>query len=176
MRHERQSHTLQPTALVNEAFLKIQSARLPAEFWMDEGKVLGIVAHAMEQILNDWADAHSAKKRGGQHRRRVHLDENQAQEFAEGENVLRLDSGLLMKPEQSEEVLGVREALTALRRAAPRQARIMQLQFYGGLTQNEVATALGLSVETIKIETRKAKAFLKVHLTKRQYLGSRKTA
>lgn len=118
----------------------------------------------MEQVLNDWADAYHAGKRGGLTRKRVPLDENQRREFGQSEDPAKLDRALMLSPQQSEEILGVREALVALRKTAPRQADVVQLQFYGGLTQEEVAKALQLSVETVKLDTKKAKAFLKVKL------------
>jgi len=165
MRHERPDHTLQPTALVNEAFIKTYKNSLPSDFWDDPAKALRLIAHAMEQILNDHADAHYARKRGGIDRRRVPLDENQAREFAPNADVpLLLDSELLVAPEQSEKVLAVRESLSTLRQVAPRQAEILRLQFYCGLTQEELAGLLNLSVEAVKLETRKAKAFLKSRL------------
>jgi RNA polymerase sigma factor (sigma-70 family) len=121
----------------------------------------------MEQILNDQADAHRAKKRGGANRQRVPLDERQAREFVESASWVQLDSELLIKPEQSEEIVAVREALRLLRHISPRQALVTELQFYSGLTQEEVATALDVSLETVKADSRKAKVFLKVHLTEK---------
>ena len=165
MRLERPDHTLQPTALVNEAFIKIFKGRVPSGFWEDPSHALKLIAHGMEQILNDYADAYKAGKRGGKIRKRVPMDEEQAQEFAQNEVPANLDSALLVNPEQSESILGVREALRLLRRTSTRQAEVLQLQFYGGLTQEEVASALGLSLKTIKLDTRKAKAFLQLHLS-----------
>jgi RNA polymerase sigma-70 factor, ECF subfamily len=168
MRHERSDHTLQPTALVNEAFIKMYKTSLPADFWDDPSKALRLIAHAMEQILNDHADARNAQKRGGADRRRVPLDENQAREFAPNADASPLlDSELLVAPEQSEKVLAVRELISKLRQDAPRQAEILRLQFHCGLTQDEVAGILGVSVETVKLDTRKAKAFLKARLQER---------
>jgi RNA polymerase sigma factor (sigma-70 family) len=166
MRGERPDHTLQPTALVNEAFLKIFSGSLSADFWTDPTRAVKLIAHAMEQILNDHADAHQAQKRGGKERKQVPIDDQQAREFLDSNCFAQLDSALLIKPEQSETVLGVREALRLLRKVSPRQADVIQLQFYGGLTQEEIAASLRLSLETIKLDTRKAKAFLRVHLTR----------
>jgi len=164
MRFERPDHTLQPTALVNEAFIKLFSANLSADFWEDSSRAMRLIAHAMEEILNDHADAHRAQKRGGAHKQRVPLDEQQAREFGDGELNIRIDPDLLVRPEQSATVLGVRKALQLLRKASPREARVLQLQFYGGLTQEEVAAALGVSLETVKLDSRKAKAFVKTHL------------
>jgi RNA polymerase sigma factor (sigma-70 family) len=164
MRRERPEHTLQPTALVNEAFLKIFRGSLPTDFWVDPSSATKLIAHAMEQILNDHADAHQAQKRGGPARQQVPISEQQAREFFDSDSFVQLDSALLIKPEQSETIVGVREALRILRKISPRQASVIQLQFYGGLTQEEVSGSLGVSLETVKLDTRKAKAFLKVHL------------
>jgi RNA polymerase sigma-70 factor, ECF subfamily len=164
MHRERPDHTLQPTALINEAFLKVFTGLLPMDFWADSATALKLIAHAMEQILNDHADAYRAQKRGGPERKRVPIDQQQAREFLDSDSFVQIDSALLIRPEQSETIVGVREALRILRRNSPRQASVIQLQFYGGLTQEEVAASLGVSLETVKLDTRKAKAFLKVHL------------
>lgn len=164
MRFERIDHTLQATALVNEAFIKIYKSDLPEDFWVDPARAVRMIAHAMEEILNDHADAHHAHKRGGPQKQRVPIDETQARELAVGELKIRIDDELLVRPEQSETVLGVRKALALLRKASPRRARVLQLQFYGGLTQEEIAAVLGVSLETVKLDTRKAKAFVKTHL------------
>jgi RNA polymerase sigma-70 factor (ECF subfamily) len=164
MRSERPDHTLQPTALVNEAYLKFFRARLPVDFWNEPGRALRLVAHAMEQILNDHADAYRASKRGGAQKVRVAVDEEQAREFGDGEPIARLDPALFVSPTQSEEILAVGEALSLLRQTSPRQAQVVQLKFYGGLKQEETAAMLNVSVETVKLDWKKAKAFLKVHL------------
>jgi len=165
MRFERSDHTLESAALVNEAFIKIFKSRLPAGFWDDPARALRLIAHAMEQILNDHADAHWARKRGGKDRKRVPIDEHQACDFGDQDAPRKIDSELLINPQQSESILGVRESLRILRSKSPRQANVIQLQFYGGLTQEEVAAALDLSLETVKLDTRKAKALLRTHLS-----------
>ncbi len=164
MRFERPDHTLQPTALVNEAFIKIFKTEVSPDFWTDSSRALRLIAHAMEQILNDHADAHQAHKRGGAQKQRVPLDDQQARDFGDGELKIQIDSELLVKPEQSATVMGVRKALEMLRKVSPREARVLQLQFYGGLTQEEIAAVLGVSLETVKLDTRKAKAFVKTQL------------
>jgi RNA polymerase sigma-70 factor (ECF subfamily) len=164
MRLERPDHTLQATALVNEAYIKIFKSELPVDFWADSARAVRLIAHAMEEILNDHADAHKALKRGGAGKERVPLNEDQAREFADGEAKVGIDPDLLIKPEQSETVLGVRKALELLRKSSPRAARVLQLQFYGGLTQEEIAAVLDVSLETVKLDTRKAKAFVKEHM------------
>lgn len=164
MRFERPDHTLQPTALVNEAFIKLFSGNVSQDFGTDSARALRLIAHAMEEILNDHADAHRAQKRGGPQKQRVPIDEQQAREFGDGELKIGVDSELLVRPEQSETVLGVRKALELLRKTSPREARVLQLQFYGGLTQEEIAAVLDVSLETVKLDARKAKAFVKAQL------------
>jgi RNA polymerase sigma-70 factor (ECF subfamily) len=164
MRYERPDHTLQPTALVNEAFIKLFKADLSSDFWVDSSRTLRLIAHAMEEILNDYADAHRADKRGGPQKQRVPIDEQQARELGDGELKAQVDSELLIRPEQSEAVLAVRKALEMLRKDSPREARVLQLRFYGGLKLNEIAAVLGVSLETVKLDTRKAKAFVKTYL------------
>lgn len=164
MRYERPDHTLQPTALVNEAFIKLFKADLSEDFGVDPSRALGLIAHAMEEILNDHADAYRADKRGGTQKQRVPLDEQQAREFGEGELKTQVDSELLIGPEQSEKVLAVRKALEMLRKDSPREARVLQLRFYGGLKLHEIAAVLGVSLETVKLDARKAKAFMKTYL------------
>jgi RNA polymerase sigma-70 factor, ECF subfamily len=157
MRSERPEHTLQPTALVNEAYLKVFKTRLPPDFWNETGRAMRLIARAMEQILNDYADAHHAAKRGGANQR-VAIDGEASRPMA------RFDPALLVNPEQSEQILAVREALRLLRETSPRQAQVVQFQFYGGLKQEETAAVLNVSVETVRLDWRKAKAFLKIHL------------
>jgi RNA polymerase sigma-70 factor (ECF subfamily) len=164
MRDERPDHTLQPTALVNEAFIKLFKADLSQDFGVDPSRALGLIAHAMEEILNDHADAHRADKRGGPQKQRVPIDEQQAREFGDGELKTQVDSELLIGPEQSEKVLAVRKALEILRKDSPREARVLQLRFYGGLKLHEIAAVLGVSLETVKLDVRKAKAFMKTFL------------
>jgi RNA polymerase sigma factor (sigma-70 family) len=167
MRFERIDHTLQPTALVNEAFIKVFKAEVAPDFWADESQALRLIANAMEQILNDHADAHHAFKRGGSQKHRVPLDEQQAREFGDAELNVQIDPELLVRPDQSEKVLGVRKVLEMLRESSPREARVLQLRFYCGLTQEEIAAVLGVSLETVKLDVRKAKAFMKTHLSSR---------
>jgi RNA polymerase sigma-70 factor (ECF subfamily) len=164
MRFERPDHTLQATALVNEAFIKLFKTDQPAEIWADSSQALRLIANAMEQILNDHADAHNAHKRGGAQRQRVPIDEQQARELGDDDQKVRIDTQLLVKSDQSEKVLGVRKVLELLRKSSPREARVLQLRFYCGLTLEEIAAVLGVSLETIKLDARKAKAFMKAHL------------
>lgn len=164
---ERASHTLQPTALVNEAFIKVFKKGPNTTVALDREKMIPVFAHAMGEILNDMADRHATKKRGGNHRQRVPLDENQAIEFADGGDIRGIDPTLMTSPEQSEEILAVREALSLLTEISPRQAEVLQLQYYSGLTQDEIASIIGVSVDLVKLDTRKAKAFLRTRLSRK---------
>jgi RNA polymerase sigma factor (sigma-70 family) len=137
---------------------------LPDDFGENKSRTMRVIAHAMEQILNDHADAYRANKRGGAEKRRIPVDEHQAHEWNEDESQGLLDTALVVKPVRFEVVLGVRNGLRRLRQISPREAQVLQLHFYGGLTQQEIAASLGVSVETVKLDERKARAFLKVYL------------
>jgi RNA polymerase sigma factor (sigma-70 family) len=167
MRFERPDHTLQPTALVNEAFIKLFKSDVAPDFWADSSQALRLIANAMEQILNDHADAHNAHKRGGAQKKRVPMDEQQARELGDGDVKVQIDADLLVRSDQCEKVLGVRKALELLRKSSPREARVLQLRFYCGLTQEEIAAVLGVSLETVKLDIHKAKAFMKAQLVPR---------
>jgi RNA polymerase sigma factor (TIGR02999 family) len=171
MRSERIDHTLQPTALVNEAFIKIFRGNIPQDFWIDRSRAIRYIVRAMGQLLNDYADASNSQKRGGGNKRRIVLEDAQQAkpEFASSSRLGDLAS--LVTPESSERIVAVREALDLLRRTAPRQAEIVELMFYGGLSQEEIAALLDVSVETVKLDWRKAKAFLHLTLSGQSKLG-----
>jgi RNA polymerase sigma factor (sigma-70 family) len=163
MASERPDHTLQATALINEAFVRI-FRNGDAGRWESEGHAINAISLAIERILIDHAAARVAAKRGGK-QNRVALDQGQSEEFGGGVQRERLDEELLVEPEQSERVLGVREALSDLEKEAPRRARVVRLQFYGGLTQEEIAAILGVSTETVKLDWKKAREYLKLRLS-----------
>jgi len=145
MRDERVSHTLQPTALVNEAFLRlVDQTRID---WRNRAHFFGVAAQLMRRVLVDHARERAAAKRGGQ-RARIDLD--------------HVEIGLT--PEGSEQLLAVEEALTRLRSFDPQQERIVELRFYGGLTVEETAEALRVSPRTVKREWAMAKAWLQAEL------------
>jgi RNA polymerase sigma-70 factor, ECF subfamily len=172
MRLERSSHTLQASGLVNEVFIKIFRGKRSTTFFQDLPTAIRYLSHAMGQILCDHANAHQAQKRGGTSQKRVPLDEGQAKDFFESETWVQPDSDLLVRPDQSEEILAVREALSLLRQSSSRQALVIELQFYAGLTQKEISSLLDISIESIKLDTRKAKAFLKFRLTTKKGLST----
>ncbi len=141
---ERPGHTLQPTALVHEAFLRlVGSPGVPA----GRSDFIALAATAMRRVLVDHARARKAAKRGGD-RRRIALDAAQAPGEDPGEvDVLALDESL--------------ERLAAL---DPRQARIVELRFFGGLGVEAVASVLGVSARTVEADWRMARAWLRREL------------
>lgn len=144
LRHERRDHTLQPTALVNEAYLRLLGQR--SVDWQNRAQFLGIAAQAMRRVLVDHARARAAGKRGGP-QTRVTLDEVHAVSPGEDVDVLALD-----------------EALEELAEFDARLARVVELRFFGGLTNPEVAEALGISVATVDRERATAVAWLRRRL------------
>jgi RNA polymerase sigma factor (TIGR02999 family) len=147
LRRERPGHTLQPTALVNEAFLKL-IGNTRAE-WRDRAQFYGVAARLMRRILVDYARKRAAGKRGGGHQ--VTLEEN-----------------LVLREEKLEDVLGVDEALERLEALDARQGRIVELRFFSGLTVEEIAEVMQISTPTVKREWSSAKAWLHRELTARQ--------
>jgi RNA polymerase sigma factor (TIGR02999 family) len=143
LRRERPDHTLQPTALVNEAFLKLVDQR--AAKWQNRAHFFGIAAQAMRRILVDHARAHAASKRGGAMRR------------------VPLDDAMLGRPVDVD-LLDLDEALTRLAAMDPQQSRIVELRFFGGLTMEETAEVMHISPATIGREWRMAKAWLSAEL------------
>jgi RNA polymerase sigma factor (TIGR02999 family) len=146
MHFERGSHTLQPTALVHEAYLRL--AGQPDSIWQDRSRILGLAAHAMRNILVDYARARGADKRGA------------------GVVQVTLDEGAAASESSLVDVIAVDEALTRLADLDARQARILEMHFFGGLTFEEIAAQLDISERTIKREWAMARAWLHVELGK----------
>jgi RNA polymerase sigma factor (TIGR02999 family) len=138
LRRERPDHTLQPTALVHEAYLRL--ARSQDEVWQDRAHFFGIAARLMRQILVNHAKAHDSAKRGGP-ARKLPLDEA---------NALR----------QPPHLLALDEALQALARTHPRQSEVVELKFFGGLEAREIAEVLGVSEKTVLRDWNFAKLWL----------------
>jgi RNA polymerase sigma factor (TIGR02999 family) len=139
MRRERPGHTLQPTALVNEAFLRLISQN--GVEWKDRAHFFGVAARLMREILVDYARQHAAAKRGGGIR-------------------ITLDDSLLISESRLEEVVAWDEVLNRLEHLDARQSRIVELRFFGGLSVEEVAEVLQISTPTVKREWASAKAWL----------------
>jgi RNA polymerase sigma factor (TIGR02999 family) len=144
MRNEKAGHTLQPTALVHEAYERLIGVDLP---WRNRAHFLGVAAQVMRRILVDHARARNAAKRGVDYSR-VSLDE--AVELADGDS--------------DELVLGLDEALAKLGRFDELKSRILEMRFFGGLTYDQAAAALDISPATLDRELRLAKAWLKHEL------------
>ena len=140
MGRERPGHTLQPTALVNETFLRLLDAQGVA--WQDRSHFLGIAARLMRRVLVDHARTRGRRKRGGDHDH-VPLDEEVAAAPCLDFNLLALD-----------------RALEALAFVDERKARVIEMRFFGGLTVDETASALQVSVDTVKRDWRLAKIWL----------------
>jgi RNA polymerase sigma-70 factor (ECF subfamily) len=151
LRHERPGQTLQATALVHEAFLRLSKEK--NQPWKNRTHFLAIAALSMRQILVQRARARHAEKRGGQHAERITLDESVAagtggREPGSGIDVLELDAAL--------------DKLAAL---DPQQAKIVELRYFGGLTVEEAADALDISPATVKRHWTLARAWLKKELS-----------
>lgn len=140
LRNERANHTLQPTALVHEAYLKLVGQETQ---WQDRAHFFGIAARSMREILIDHARIRNAEKRGGAEKTQIVLDE--AVSYGGGTNldVVRLD-----------------EALRELERLDKRQAQIVEMKFFGGLKVEEIAEVLDISPATVKRHWATAKMFL----------------
>lgn len=144
MRRERPDHTLQATALVNEAFLKLVDQR--AVRWQNRAHFFGIAAQAMRRILVDHARAHVSDKRGA------------------GERPVPLDEAVALTHMPSPELLALDEALTRLARFDIQQSRVVELRFFGGLTMEETAEVLRISPATVGREWTMARAWLYAEL------------
>ena len=140
LRKERQDHTLQPTALVNEAFLKLIDQR--AVKWQNRAHFFGIAAQAMRRILVDHARAYAAGKRG------------------EGARKLPLDDAIVIAGPIDIDLLALDQALMRLATIDPQQSRVVELRFFGGLTMDETAEVMHISPATVGREWRMAKAWL----------------
>ena len=137
---ERRAFTLQPTALVNEAYLRLLKDR--KQDWRTRAQVIGIAAMSMRQILIEAARARHARKRGGELAR------------------VTLDEGLVADEARTVDVLAVDDALHKLAAIDAQQARLVELRFFGGLTIEESAAALGVSPATVKRHWAVARAWL----------------
>src|ERR1700687_2322766 len=140
MRRERTDHTLQATALVNEAYLKLVEQR--SVRWQSRSHFFAIAAQTMRRILIDHARFHLRGKRG------------------QGQKMVALDEALLFSLEQSEEFLRLDESLERLAQFDPRQSKIVEMRFFAGLTVEETAEVLQVSPKTVKRDWSVAKAWL----------------
>src|SRR5215468_2842544 len=133
MRRERPDHTLQPTALIHEAYIRLVNQA--PKLWKNRSHFLAVAALMMRQILVDHARARLAEKRG---KRMVHVSIDDA----------GVSNLLVRDPEQAEDLIALHEALNQLETIDPRQSQILHLRFFGGLSVREAAKVLEISERT----------------------------
>ena len=140
MRNDRREHTLQPTALVHEAYIKLVD--ISDIDWKDRAHFFAVAANVMRNILVDYARAHYAEKRGG-HAQHISLED--ADELSSHAEI---------------DLLSIDEALRELAKFDARQSKIVELRFFGGLTIEETASVMGISIATVKREWVLARTWL----------------
>src|SRR5262249_54079204 len=140
LRRERRDHTLQPTALVHEAYIKLVAQRNAD--WQNRAHFFAVASNLMRRILVDYARRQLRAKRGA------------------GPTKLSLDEVVLLSPDRPDKMLALDQCLTRLEKLDPRQSRIVELRYFGGLTVDEVAEVLGVSPTTVRREWTSAKAYL----------------
>lgn len=145
LRRERQGHTLQPTALVNEAYLKLVDQRNPR--WQNRAQFFGISAQLMRRILVDHARQNQAAKRGGADQQRLSITSAE---------------GLINQPQV--DLLALNEALDELSKMDEQQGRIVELKFFGGLSIDETAEVMGIGHATVERDWKMARAWLRRQL------------
>lgn len=141
LQRERPDHTLQATGLVHEAYLRLVDQSTTT--WQNRAHFFGVAAQVMRRILVDYARAHRAEKRGG------------------GWDKLAFDEALAPAAERSIDLVALDDALKDLLALDPRQSQIVELRFFGGLTNEEIGEVLDVSPRTVKREWRMAKAWLR---------------
>ena len=145
LQQERPDHTLQATGLVHEAYLHLVDQTTTT--WQNRAHFLGVAAQVMRRILVDHARTHRAEKRGG------------------GWDKIAFDEALVPLAERSIDLIALDDALKDLLALDPRQSQIVELRFFGGLTNEEIAELLNISPTTVKREWRMAKAWLRREIT-----------
>ena len=143
LRRERPGHTLQPTALIHEAYLRLVDQKVPE--WQNRAHFFSVASQIMRQILVDFARSKSAAKRGG---------------------VLQvtLDDSLAVVGARAEEFLALHEGLERLKGFDERKARVIEMRYFGGMTREEVAEAMGLTLATVKRDLMLGEAWLRKEL------------
>lgn len=147
LRQERDGHTLQPTALVHEAYCRLIDTCQPD--FNGRSHFLGVAAHVMRQILIDHARGHNASKRGA------------------GQVIFSLDESMDAPQERDSTAIRVDDALRALEQHDARKAQLIEMRFFGGMTAEESAEVLRLPVQKVRSELRVAQAWLKRELDNR---------
>lgn len=145
LRSERPNHTLQATALVNEAYIRLVQQDQPE--WNSRAHFTAVAARYMRQILVDYARKRKSAKRGS------------------GDPVFSLEEAAIAIPQRGENLLDLDEALSELNRLSPDKARMVEMRFFGGMTQEEIAIVEGLHVNTVGRQLRMATAWLQTQLS-----------
>jgi RNA polymerase sigma-70 factor, ECF subfamily len=143
MRRERPHHTLQPTALIHEAWVRLTKQSVPR--WNGRAHFFGVAAQIMRQILVDFARHHQAEKRGGG-------------------NQIQLDARLPLAASAAKDFLALNEALEKLKAWDARKAKVIELRYFGGMSRDEIAEMLSLTLPTVKRDLSVAEAFLRREL------------
>jgi RNA polymerase sigma factor (TIGR02999 family) len=152
MTRERPDHTLQTTALVHEAFIRlVDASRID---WQDRTHFFAISANLMRRILVDWARSRGYRKRGGQARR------------------ISLDEAPLISPAPETDLVQLNDALEKLEKFDSRKAKVVELRFFGGLNLDETAEVLKVSRDTVKRDWNLAKTWLLSEMAERRKNGS----
>ena len=142
LRRGRPNQTLQPTALINEACLRLLGQAEPIQ-WENRAHFFGIAARLMRLILVDYSRARNAAKRGGM------------------AHPVTLEDALVLSPNRAPDVLQVNEALDQLAKVDERKAKVIELRYFGGMDREEIAAALALTVPTVKRDLRLGEAWLR---------------
>jgi RNA polymerase sigma-70 factor (ECF subfamily) len=140
MEGQRPDHTLQTTALVDEAYLRLADQTSPS--WQNRAHFFAVAARAMRQILVNYARSNRAQKRGG------------------GALKVELDEAAIVSPEQSQAIVDLHEALEKLGTLDSRKARVVELKYFGGLNHDEIAEVMKVSTVTVRRDWVFAKAWL----------------
>jgi RNA polymerase sigma-70 factor, ECF subfamily len=144
MRRERRDHTLQPTALINEAYLRLAG---DATDWQNHAHFIAVAANVMRRVLVDHARMHKAGIRGGDFQR------------------VEFEEGIAISRERSGEVVALDDALHELERVSPRQARIVELRYFAGLSVDEIGAILKIAPRSIQREWASARIWLFKRMT-----------
>src|SRR6478736_2449155 len=141
---QRSDHTLQTTALVNEAYLRLADQTNPS--WQNRAHFFAVAARAMRQIVVDYARSQQSQKRGG------------------GALKIELDEAAIVSPEQSQEIIDLHEALERLGTLDSRKGQVVELKYFGGLNYDEIAEVLKISPVTVRRDWEFAKLWLYTEL------------
>jgi RNA polymerase sigma-70 factor (ECF subfamily) len=152
MRKERARHTMQTTALIHEAYLRLIDAGQVE--WRNRAHFFGVASRAMRQILVAMARERGCQKRGG------------------GARQVSLDEAMMIDEGRDEDLVALDEALGALAKIDARKAQVVEMRFFGGLTEEEISAALGVSTETVRRDWRLARSWLRRKLSVGQTDGA----